>query len=613
MMADIRKWHILAENKGNSYPRQMIFIDTEARPIWRGMECEMQTYLWMGCYVRVYDWGEMKFGEEWFETQDYKEFWEWVLSKAWRKGKLYVFGHNVSYDLLAGRGIEWLLSICGRIERYFEDNSSFIMKWKVNNKTIQIIDTMNYFRAPLAQVGELIGLPKGRIEYATANLEEAKAYCRRDIEIIKTAMIQLLRVAKLNDWGNFGVTLPKWAWNVFRHKFMHRKVYIHGHPEVLRLEREAVYPGRNEAFYIGRTPKGKYYLVDVNSLYPYVASQAPLPYRLRGYEKDVPIQLLEIWARRYFVIAKVEIETEVPYFPVRVKGTVYFPVGRYITTLCGEELLFALEHNHIKRCFECACYDADILFRDYVGYFYKRKMEARERGDSVGYWISKVMMNSLFGKFAQWSHQWSPVEESDPKSFQRVIEIDARSDEVYELISFGGKVWKREGKKESHDSFPAIFAGITSAGRIYLLSLIQKAGWSNVLYVDTDSLIVNEHGMLNLEHLIDLYQLGKIRVETEGEFVEIRGLKDYRIGKYERVKGLKRDAVQVGENEYEMERWTKLRGALQQGVLNKVIIRKVRARFQRKYDKGIVKENGRVLPFRVRINEKGENEILSGI
>jgi hypothetical protein len=107
--------------------------------------------------------------------------------------------------------------------------------------------------------------------------------------------------------------------------------------------------------------------------------------------------------------------------------------------------------------------------------------------------------------------------------------------------------------------------------------------------------------------------LGKIRVETEGEFVEIRGLKDYRIGKYERVKGLKRDAVQVGENEYEMERWTKLRGALQQGFINKVIIRKVRARFQRKYDKGIVKESGRVIPFRVQLNEKGENELTRGV
>jgi hypothetical protein len=433
------------------------------------------------------------------------------------------------------------------------------------------------------------------------------------VEIIKEAMLRLLRMAKVENWGNFGVTLPRWAWNVYRHKFMPRKIYIHAHKDALRLEREAVFPGRNECFYIGRREGGKFYLIDVNSLYPFVASMLPLPYRLRGYGKDIPLKTLDKWARLNFVVAKVEIETEVPYYPCRVNGVVYFPVGNFITTLCGSELVEALNNRHIKRCLECAVYDAGGLFYDYVNHFYQMKRQAKEEGDMIRYRMAKLFLNSLFGKFAQWGHEWKRVGISDPKRIEWATEFNETTGEVYELYSFGGSVWRQGEKRETRDSFPAIFAGITSAGRAYMLSLIQRAGWSNVLYIDTDSLIVNELGMMRLEPLFNMDELGKFKIEAVGDVVEIRGLKDYRIGEHERVKGLKRNAIKIGENEYEMERWTKLRGALQQGVLNKVIVRKVRARFQRKYDKGIVKESGRVLPFRVRINEKGENEILSGI
>jgi len=41
-------------------------------------------------------------------------------------------------------------------------------------------------------------------------------------------------------------------------------------------------------------------------------------------------------------------------------------------------------------------------------------------------------------------------------------------------------------------AFPAVSTYITSIIRSKLLNLIEKAGWDNVIYFDTDGLIVNE-------------------------------------------------------------------------------------------------------------------------
>ncbi len=83
-----------------------------------------------------------------------------------------------------------------------------------------------------------------------------------------------------------------------------------------------------------------------------------------------------------------------------------------------------------------------------------------------------------------------------------------------------------------------------------LLSYIEKANWHNVVYCDTDSLIVNNAGYNSLIHYIDDKELGALKVEQQSYYVHIHGPKDYEFGAISRHKGISAKAIQTNANNW---------------------------------------------------------------
>jgi hypothetical protein len=82
------------------------------------------------------------------------------------------------------------------------------------------------------------------------------------------------------------------------------------------------------------------------------------------------------------------------------------------------------------------------------------------------------------------------------------------------------------------DACPAIAAWISSHGRLRLLEAIRCAGWSQVLYCDTDSVMVTEGGARRLEEggLIREGEWGALYLKTVCADLELYGPKHYREG-----------------------------------------------------------------------------------
>lgn len=126
---------------------------------------------------------------------------------------------------------------------------------------------------------------------------------------------------------------------------------------------------------------------------------------------------------------------------------------------------------------------------------------------------------------------------------------------------------------------------------------MQQAGQENYFYCDTDSLIVNECGLGNLENQIDENTLGSLKIEDVVNCVSIRGLKDYSTSTKTVVKGIRKNAIEKSYGVYEQEQWPSFRGLLRSGNVNTYTIKKITKVLNRKYTKGVVEANGWISPL----------------
>ena len=129
------------------------------------------------------------------------------------------------------------------------------------------------------------------------------------------------------------------------------------------------------------------------------------------------------------------------------------------------------------------------------------------------------------------------------------------------------------------------------------MSLILKAGWDNVFYVDTDSLIVSGSGLQHLTDKVSPTELGDLKVEAEANEMSLLGLKRYTFGGDVKNKGIKKGAKLIGPNLYQVEKWRQIRSALMEGDLSHYYVDKVNIQLQGAYTKGVVLPDGTVRPI----------------
>ena len=216
------KTYVLRHNKTVRIPNHFIFFDCEAREKQINEKLKQQTFrLAVACYYR-----RDRDKEEWFQTKNKEELASWINLKAKKKVTLYIFAHNLFYDLKVS---DLLKTLCFKhdfkIEKVFVNNSdSLVIKARDDTRRLVFIDSLNIFKASIKQLGEVLGLPKLEVNVFTEDEELLFRYCKRDVEILKKAILELCKFLKDNDLGSFGWTVASTSFKVFRHKFMKHKI-----------------------------------------------------------------------------------------------------------------------------------------------------------------------------------------------------------------------------------------------------------------------------------------------------------------------------------------------------------------------------------------------------
>jgi len=591
-----RRPHCLIREKTLAIPRHLIFFDTETiQERLENGDTKQRLKLGWACYIqRAY--GRNRTKLEWFYFDNPLDFWTFVYKHTERKRKLWVLARNLVFDFTMVRGWTYLRQVGFKLKFFHNEGCTSIISVKGRFGSIVFLDIMNWFVESLAETGKRIGRPKLKIDFETCSDSELSAYCKRDVEIEVDNFERFIKFLEGNAISRLCYTRGSTAMAAYLFSHYRHKIYIHNNEQAIELERQAYRGGRCECFYLGGLNNENYSFVDVNSLYPFVMSNNKYPCKYVKLLHRISCVALQHIIEHESAVAEVLIDTDEPVYAIRRERTI-FPIGQFWACLTTPELKYAFEHNHIVKIERAVVYKQADLFSSYVNRFYKLRQEFKSAGVAEYEELCKKMLNSLYGKFGQKADVWEKIGDcpSEPDRVELLFKSGVCG--VKQIRYLLGEIFELKGYEESFNSFPAIAAHVTAYGRMYLYELMKIAGEGNYFYCDTDSLIVNEVGLCNLQSQIDNVKLGGLKIVENIENLIIRGLKDYSTETKQVVKGIRKNAVKIADGVYEQDIWPSFRGTLRKASTDSYTVKRQRKILVRKYTKGTVNSDGSVVPF----------------
>jgi hypothetical protein len=297
-------------------------------------------------------------------------------------------------------------------------------------------------------------------------------------------------------------------------------------------------------------------------------------------------------------------------------------LGSFSATLCSSSLAYAVQHGHLVEVEEAISFHAEYLFRSYVDFFYRLKLDFDEGGNQVWKEVCKGFLNHLYGKFGELrDRELINAEDETLDFYRRPVSFIFRPDGEYvtlpgrrdfaaafpddrvvdgiEWCAFGRYVCC-VGTEEGENSAPAIAAHVTDYARMKLWGMMEKIGPEKLWYVDTDSVILDRDAVDSLTSEIDQDELGQWKVEAVADYLDLRGAKDYSLGEDSKQKGIRRDAVGAGIGRVSQPVYPSLYTLLRHHSFQGYPIGQSVRSTSTVYDKGHIGADGRVHPFRLK-------------
>lgn len=567
-------WHYLRTNASVRYPRRIVCLDSEASIRERKTGSTHTLRLAAASFDQLDPEGGPPIKTERTVTFEAGELWEWITARTKSKSRTVVFAHNLGYDLRLTDGIGQLERLGW--ERMFLaiDGIRTCARYRLGSKSLALVDSTSFYPCSLADLAGRLGLVKRPLPDPDADEQEWAAYCLSDVDALRAAVLYLLDWLERNDCGMFRLTGPAQAMAVFRHRFLRPgTMLVHKDEDALAAERTAAWAGRCEAYRHGSID-GPLFEWDFTLAYLTLAQRLWLPTQLWGERDDLSIrQLLQV-AQRKRVLAEVDVATAAPLLPAQTDKGVAWPVGEFTTTAWDIELRAAHERGAEITVRRCWLYRPKPALQDWATWLLDLLDPAGLPAAAPERIMLKAWARSLVGRFGMRVPVWTELGDLPEPGLRYLPSIDADSGESGAILELGDRSYERAGLVDAADAMPGVLSYIMAASRVRLLEAIEWAGWGNVVYTDTDSLLVDREGHARLvEHGADCTQVG-LRLKAEYRHATVFGPRQLILDGELRVAGLPKKAVRQSERAYDAELWESLAGTLGRGKAAEVRVQR---------------------------------------
>jgi len=574
----------------------MLFTDTETHPEIDGKtEVQKFTLGWIFTWESKEDPIKKNVTEIFFDNAEaYNKYFETTVRKY---KSLTIYAHNIFFDLQCSGFFNYFTTQGWELDWIYDKGLTYILRIIKGKEKIMILSTTNYFDCSLRKLGEMIGLEKQEIDFDHVTPKRLKEYCYRDTEIVLRSMWHYIDFIKENNLGSMALTKSSQAFKCYRTRFMTNKILLHNENKAFDLERAAYLGGRTEAFNIGTVPGNDFLVLDVNSMYPYVMQKYRYPSKLVCLMEDEKMSSYTRWLGSYGMIAEVDLCTPEPAFGVRYKKKLIFPTGEFRAFLCTRALRYAVREGYVKKFIRASLYLMDDLFSDYVNYFTDLRKKYTATDNPVMSKLCKYMHNSLYGKWGEKDLLTDMIDNHSGEPYLRREIWDAVNGGWWVETHLMNKIIMRYPGGEGNHSFPAIAAHITENARLVLWNIIKKIGRDNVMYCDTDSVIIRTSDLDKVSDKLNETQLGSLKIQNRFAGLQIDGAKNYRMDLTRHIKGIPASAEEISPGVFRYDSFQRQASCMTDGRISGVEIVPVTRRLTHSYDKGLVMESGKVKPY----------------
>jgi len=367
-------------------------------------------------------------------------------------------------------------------------DGKFYLK-KKGGHLLTFIDTLNYAKLSVSDMGKILKLPKlqkpkalGKLPANKEERQELLTYNIRDAEISKQFTEFLFE--GFEDLGATPkLTIASTAMSLFRSVYLKDTYYRHRKHDLL-FQFKGYYGGRTETFARGMIEDYNYY--DFNSLYPSVMRDNIYP---DPNTKRITYANNLEYINNYEGFSEVDIsvpETQFPVLPIHHDNKLMFPTGRFRGIWTHVELRYAIEQGaiplkvHKTMYFKKTC----TPFKEFADKMYNKRLKYKEEGSKMQL-ITKLLMNSLYGKFGQkFENKEKIVSRHTPyEQIQKYKQVEIIGKEGQEFLRVVTDL------QPAPFCIPAWAAYVTAHARIKLHKAMKQC---DPVYVDTDSLITKK-------------------------------------------------------------------------------------------------------------------------
>jgi len=368
-------------------------------------------------------------------------------------------------------------------------------------------DSYRLMDAPLHKLTHEWDVQHKKLEFAPDDVDYNRHDCLGLYEVLE------------KFFGQFDVyaeTVASQALKVYRSHFL--KDTLHSPPAFVEAAARAAYVGgRCEVYRHDPARLNKY---DVNSLYPR-AMLDPVPVEYLSASRRLTDRENEIG----FYEADISYpDCYLPVLPMMIENRLFFPVGNFHGFFTSLELLEADRAGASIKIRMGYIFRTDRIFAEYVDSLYKMKLQAERDGNAAIRWISKKLLNSLYGKFGQRREQ--SVYIRDPGT-PRIDMSNPRSPIIEPVPGLPGVAMYERLSRSMH-ILPHIAATVTSRARLLDHKYLSDAG--QIWYTDTDSVFTDRE-------IPTGEALGDLKLEGTGDF-QAYGLKEYKFDGEMNIKGV---------------------------------------------------------------------------
>ena len=417
----------------------------------------------------------------------------WLFHKGFKLNNETKLSTNEFSTLISDTGLFYSIEIC------FKRTKKEIVK-------VKILDSLKILPFSVEKVAQAFNLPISKLsinyqekrEIGHKLTEEEISYIKNDVEIVARA-IEILHKQGLTKMTTGANALEEYK------RIISKKLFDKWFPPPLYDSdiRQAYKGGFTylNPKYAGKDIKNGIVL-DVNSLYPSVMYYSPLPYGEGKYFTGKYIN--DDNYNLYIQMFSCQFKLKKGYIPtIQLKNNMSFVPTEYLESSKGEYITLCLTNIDLEIFFEhYEVYDIDYIsgwkFRSYIGLFKnyidkwnKIKVQATIEKNGAMRSIAKLMLNSLYGKFAlnpKVKSKYPFLGDDDIIHYKIVQEEDRKP--IYIPMGVFITSWAR-------------YKTITSAQKVY----------DRFIYADTDSLHLEGEEIPEGLEISDT-ELGKWKIES---------------------------------------------------------------------------------------------------